>query len=374
MFRSLLSFAAHAVLLSVMARAQVLAPAVSTTIDVDATFGHLSYASISIPAGVVVRFVGNHPVRIRVLGDVRIDGEISVAHAGNILSGVVGGPGAVSTGIGWSGFITHYSGYYDPFTQQWMSGYSIGTAGQPARHASLYGSPLPFDLAGGSPGGDCTTTYVQRSTGTPHYQTSHEHGGRGGGTLTLEANGRIDVYGAVTADAGSGGSSAGAGSGGSILLRGLRGCRVVAGASVTAMPEGIIRLDAYDTPPQIAGTVLPAPMVLRLPDLRETLPPVVGSIWQVRVAAPRGDTVFLAVSFQPGSGTTAYGAVGIDLASAITFAVVTLSVTGHDPLATFDLAVPNVPQLAGLNMWVQGLDWFTSLPPRYTQVLATSVR
>jgi hypothetical protein len=140
------------------------------------------------------------------------------------------------------------------------------------------------------------------------------------------------------------------------------------------MPEGIIRLDAYDTPPQIAGTVLPAPMVLRLPDLRETLPPVVGSIWQVRVAAPRGDTVFLAVSFQPGSGTTAYGAVGIDLASAITFAVVTLPVTGHDPLATFDLAVPNVPQLAGLNMWVQGLDWFTSLPPRYTQVLATSVR
>lgn len=373
MFRSLLSFAAHAVLLSVIARAQVLAPTASTTIDVDATYGHLSYASISIPAGVVVRFVGSHPVRIRVLGDVRIDGELSVAHAGNILSGVIGGPGAVMTGAGWSGSIFHYAGYYDPFTQQWVSGYSSGLGGQPARHASMYGSALPFDLAGGSPGGDTTTTYVQ-PWGTPSWQSSHQHGGRGGGTLTLEANGRIDVYGSVTADAGSGGSSTGAGSGGSILLRGLRGCLVAAGASVTAMPEGIIRLDAYDTPPQIAGTVLPAPMVLRLPDLRETSPPVVGSTWQVRVAAPRGDTVFLAVSFQPGSGTTSYGTVGIDLASAITFAVVTLPVTGHDPLATFDLVVPYVPQLAGLNMWVQGLDWFTSLPPRYTQALATSVR
>ena len=60
--------------------------------------------------------------------------------------------------------------------------------------------------------------------------------------------------------------------------------------------------------------------------------------------------------------------------NAITFAVVTMPTSGHDPLATFDLPVPNVPQLAGLSLWVQGLDWFTSQSPRYTQTIATTVR
>jgi hypothetical protein len=101
--------------------------------------------------------------------------------------------------------------------------------------------------------------------------------------------------------------------------------------------------------------------------------PVINATWQVRVAAPRGDGVFLAASFQPGSGTNQYGTYGIDLTTAITFAVVTLPGIGHDPLITFDLPVPNLPQLAGLNLWVQGLDWFTALPPSYTQAFQTVV-
>lgn len=363
-----------AVAFPLVGQAPVLAPSASSTIDVDATFGHLIYASIAIPAGVVVQFTGSYPVRIEVHGDVRVDGELSVAPATPFPSGAVGGPGAVTHGAGWTGSITHYSGYHDPLSNQWVSGYSIGWGGQPGRHATLYGSALPFELAGGSPGGGASIRYVQMPWGIPQPGGGFDRGGGGGGTLTVEARGRIDIYGTVTADGGPALGDAGAGSGGSILLRGLAGCQVAAGGTVTAMPEGIVRLDAYDAPPQIAGSVQPTPRVVRLPDLAETAPPLVGSTWQLRVAAPRGDAVFLAASFQPGSGTTAYGTVGIDFGTAITFAVVTLPASGHDPLGTFELDVPNVPQLAGLNLWVQGLDWLTLQAPRYTQTVTTSVQ
>lgn len=373
MLRSPLTCCVVALAAPVFAQAPVLAPTASMTIDVDATFGNLTYASIAIPSGVAVRFTGRYPARIRVLGDVRVDGELSVVPVTPVPNALLGGPGAVSLGAGVQGYLTSYWGYFDPFLNQYVPGYTTGSPGQPGRHATVYGSARPFDLAGGSPGGYAYTTYVLMPWNIPQ-GGNYDYGGGGGGTLVVEAAGRIEVYGTVTADGGAGSGYAGDGSGGSILLRGLGGCLVAAGATVTAVPEGIVRLDAYDVAPQITGTVVPTPTVVRLPDLEETAPPVIGNTWQLRVAAPRGDAVFLAASFQSGSSTTPYGTVGIDLATAITFAVVTMPTTGHDPLGTFHLAVPNVPQLVGLNLWVQGLDWFTSQSPRYTQTVATSVQ
>jgi hypothetical protein len=232
---------------------------------------------------------------------------------------------------------------------------------------------VPFDLAGGSPGGDAMFLSYW---GMYEQQLGHyDYGGGGGGTLVIEASGRIDVNGGITANGAPGnGWSTGHGSGGSILLRGLLGCRVAAGATVTAMPDGIVRLDAYDVSPQVAGIVQPAPTVVRHPDITEISPPVIGGTWQLRVAAPRGDTVFVAASFLPGSGTNAYGTLGIDLATAIMFVQAMVPAVGHDPFATYQLAVPNDPQFVGVNLWVQGLDWFTSLPPRYTSTLHTWVR
>jgi hypothetical protein len=341
-----------------VAQLQPLAPTASTSIDVDPTSGLLSYSSITIPQGVTVRFTGTHPVIVSVQGDVRIDGELSVA-AFPAGFGSGDGPGAVMTGAGTSGSFS-----WDPYSNTW-----VGSPATSGHHATLYGAAVPFDLAGGSPGG--ANVYIGGAFGG----FTIVSGGGGGGTLVVEAGGRVDVSGRVNADGlGPAFGYASSGSGGSILLRGMLGCSIAGGGRVTAMPEGIIRLDAYDLAPQVAGTVQPSPTIMRYPDLTETIAPVLGGTWQLRVAAPRGDGVFLAASFQPGSGTNPYGTYGIDLNNAITFAVLGLPTTGHDPLATFTLPVPNAPQLIGLSLWVQGLDWYTAQLPRYTQTIATSIR
>lgn len=353
------------------AQLPVLAPTVSTTIDVDATYGHLAYSSITIPTGVVVRFTGHYPVRITVAGDVRIDGELSVSAVPSSVT-VQSGPGAVTTGAGNQGFYQWSPGYWilSIPNPQWVPGYYYGSPATNGRHATLYGRSMPFDLAGGSPGG---STIYMPYWGMYEQQLGGSYmGGGGGGTLVVDGSGRIEVFGTVNADGVAGAASTG--SGGSILLRGLLGCTVAAGATVTALPEGIIRLDAYDLTPQVAGTVQPSPTIVRYPDLKETAQPAPGGTWQLRVAAPRGDVVFLAASFQPGSGTNQYGTYGIDLGNAITFGIVQAPATGHDPLVTFAVTLPNVPQLRGLSLWVQGLDWVTSRQPRYTQTVATWVR
>jgi hypothetical protein len=251
-----------------------------------------------------------------------------------------------------------------------VPGYYSGSPASDGRHATCYGAALPFDLAGGSPGGpEIYAPYWgiwEQQPGATYV------GGGGGGTLVVEAAGRIDVSGTVNADGAMGGRTRGAG--GSILLRGLLGCSIAAGATVTAMPEGIVRLDAYDLAPQVAGTVQPPPTIVRHPDLTETVPPIIGRTWQLRILAPRGDGVFLTASLQPGSGTTAYGQVGIHLATAITFAAVAVPAIGHDPIGIYELPVPNLPQLVGLQLWVQGLDWFTAQPPRYTQTIHATVQ
>ena len=339
----------------------VLAPTDHTPIDVDPVQGQLVYSSIHIPAGVIVAFTGNYPVRIRVMGDVRIDGVLSVSPSFTPWWYTQSGPGFVTTGVGAPGSM--YGTWYPIF-----GGYIYsGSYGASARHSTLYGTAIPFDLAGGSPGGD--TIYI------PAWANSVTPGGTAGGTLVIEATGRIDVGGYVEASGGWSGSvnPHSQGSGGSILLRGNQGLTVAPTGTVRALPEGIIRLDNYGTAPQVLGTVQPPATVVQQPDLAEVQAPILGGTWELRTIAPRGDVVFLAASFQPGSGSNAYGTYGIDLGNAITFTVVAAPTTGHDPIGTFQLPVPNVPQLAGLDLWVQGLNWFSTQPPRYTPTLHTRI-
>lgn len=354
-------------LMQLPAQLQALAPTVDTVLVVDATQGEFAFSSISIPAGVTVRFEGSlpylnpPPVRITVIGDVDIHGVLSVQPQFSY-NAVVNGPGGVNLGEGTAGYMTFQPSPYGGGT---WSGYAAG----PAHHSSVYGSAIPFSLFGGSRGG---TTYWNSTPSGPFHWP--EGGGGGGGTLVLEAAGHIYVTGSITARE-SAPSGGGQGSGGSILLRAMQGMTIAPGASVNAGREGIIRLDSYDQTVQSPPlTVSPSPTVRRLPDLVETAPLRTGQTWQLRVIAPRGDVVFLAASLAPGSSTSPYGNVGIDLATAITFAAVALPTTGHDPITTFSLQLPNVPQLIGLQLWVQGLDWFTNQPPRYTQTLATIVQ
>lgn len=351
----------------VVAQAPALTPSSSLTIDASATQGVLTYSLINIPVGVTVTYTGSYPIQIRCAGDAIIDGAIGVGAAGS-----TAGPGAVATGAGSPG--TQYNSF---LCGGWNTYAGNGV------HAGVYGSTLPFSLAGGSPGGD-VSVYGQSGIFSQCGYLYSYAGGGGGGTLVIDADGVVDVAGTVDAN---GGLSfyAGSGSGGSILLRGRSGLTVRPSGNVLARPgwwlgsapgqaHGYVRLDAYGQAPMVLGVVDPPPDVVRQPLLIETQPPTIGSSWDLQVVAPAGDGVFLAASFQPGNYTGPYGTVGIDVYSAITFGFVTLPAVGHDPISAFQLPVPNNPTFVGLNLWTAGLDWYTPLPPRYSNTIQSVVQ
>lgn len=339
-----------------------LAPTANVVLDTNPTQGHFAFSSIAIPAGVTVLFAGTYAVQIRCDGDASIDGILS---ADAVRS--VSGPGSSLLGKGAPGNIDQYSGGYP---------------GGDGVHAGHYGSAQPFDLAGGSPAGDTVlTTYSWNPWGPPLVWTGTWPGGGGGGTLVLEADGRIDLRGRISANGALDTFTGTYGSGGSVLLR-ARSVVVHPSARLQARTEpgysralpGYVRVDAYAQAPVLQGSFDPAPLSVTLPELIETSPPQLGSTWQLDVYAPRGDGVFLAASFIPGSATNNYGSVGIDIATAITFALVAVPAAGHDPRGVFQLSVPNDARLLGLPLWTAGLDWFTAAPPHYTNTVATVVQ
>jgi len=362
----------------------VLAPTSNTTIVV--TSAPLRYSSITVPAGVTVRFVApgfgpnsipGMPAVIYCDGDVDVHGTLSVSPDGT--SAIAAG--WVPTGAGYAGMLCG-SGFGAPYTPPGGG-----------RHAFAYGSAIPFSLEGGSAGGamefydfSCSF-YVSTSPGL--YPS---------GTLALIAAGRIDIHGAVTAD-GIGWTSTGQGnpgssSGGSILLRGGIGLVVHPTGSVTARggpsaplapfewpwpyarsgEAGIIRLDAWGAPPVIQGTVDPPATVLELPHLISYSPPQIGHSWGLGILAPDGSPLFLAVALQPGPGTpTPFGLLGIDPMTAATLTVA-MSLPSHDPIANVSIGVPNAPTLIGLALWLQGFAVAPSLPPRLTNAVMAVVQ
>ncbi|MCR9247997.1 MAG: hypothetical protein NXI31_23445 [bacterium] len=352
---------------ALVAQNPALTPTADLTLDTDPVQGRFAYSRIAIPAGVRVTFIGSYAVQLRCDGDADIDGILDVSARGPAING----PGAVSTGLGYGGQTVNN------YPNSFWCGQSSASGG--GRHAGVYGAALPFDLAGGSPGGS-HMFWDEPFLGTC-VLTSFANGGGGGGTLVLEANGSLTVRGQVLANGALGEFGAGPGSGGSILLRGIGGLTIAASGNVEArapqsnnpINQGIIRLDAYAAVPTVLGTVSPAPFSLEQPALRETISATLGGAWQLEIAAPRGDGVFLAASFQPGSYTGPFGTVGIDVFNAISFAVVTTS-QSHDPLGYFQLAIPFVPSLLGLELWTAGLNFYTVHPPRYTNTTYSIVR
>jgi hypothetical protein len=138
---------------------------------------------------------------------------------------------------------------------------------------------------------------------------------------------------------------------------------------------GEVRLDAWGSPPLVQGSIdAPAPVVLALPLLRATSAPVIGTTWLVDVFAPDNAFVFLAASTQPVVGTpTPFGTLEIDLLSGGIVGTAATA-TGHDPRATIPWAIPSVPQLVGLQLWLQGLAWPPVLSPRLTNAISAHVQ
>jgi hypothetical protein len=351
----------------------VLAPTSNTVITAGAS--PLHYSAIQIPAGVTVRFVCPAgwptpftPAVVHCDGDAIVHGTLSVD--GGYTNGVGFPAGVVRIGDGSWGLMCGGS-------------YWFGQVQQGGRHAGLYGSVLPFSLEGGSWGG-----YREEYTSGCFQFLRESPGGRGGGTLALVADGRIEVHGRVIADGDTSGVSGG--SGGSILLRGAGGVFVRPGGSVTASvvpypglpgppPQanggpGYVRLDAWGTPPVIQGLVDPQPLLLELPHLRTQAPPRIGTTWVLDVFAPESSPIFVSVSLRAGTGAaTPFGPLGIDLPTASGIAL-TVAQPGHDPFANVPLPVPNAPILIGVPLWAQTFVLPPNLPPRLSNTIATVVQ
>ncbi len=347
----------------------------TTSVAIQMPLGGLHYSSVHIPAGVVVNFWGNgwpfDPGLIRCDGDFVVDGVMSVS--GELLIGVSFAPGVVNVGDGNDGSTC---GYQLPFLS-WPGG---------GRHAGLYGSAIPFDLRGGSFGGDL----VVRDSSCWTFQ-HRVRGGRPGGTLAILVGGRIDVSGTVTADgARAVDEYTAGGSGGSILLRADQGLTIHPGASVSAIgldypgslvPQGlgrggpgIIRIDSWASPPVILGTIDPPPTVLTLPHLHVPSPPQLGIPWRLDVLAPEGAPTFVAVSLVPTAGTqTPFGILSIDLTLAAVLGVA-IPQPSHDPIASVTMPIPNVPAFLALPLAAQALVVPQALAPRLTNAVTAAIQ
>ncbi|MGE3171705.1 MAG: hypothetical protein AB7O97_03705 [Planctomycetota bacterium] len=359
-------------------------PALSPTSDITIVVsGPLHYSSILVPAGVTVRFtapgfgsssVPGMPAVVFCDGDAIVHGTLLLE--GDIINDRPAG--FVYTGQGTGGIMCGSFSFYLP--------------PEGGRHANSYGTVLPFSLEGGSPGGDVTFL----DAGCIQF-LSRALGGEGGGTLALLAAGRIEVLGSITADGQGGGS--GGGSGGSVLLRGATGVTILPGGRVTARggsgpppfsvppaspplpPDfcfgepGYVRLDAWGAPPNIRGTVDPAPTVLELPYLRSVSQPRIGTTWTCDLFAPENSAVFVAASPNPDNGTpTPFGPLGIDVASATILAWAALAPSGHDPFVSTQASVPNATALVGLSFWTQALVFPPALPARLSNTLSLVVQ
>lgn len=347
-----------------------LAPTSNVTIVVT---GPLHYSSITVPAGVSVRFVlptgTQSPVPATL---VLCDGAATVNGILDVSGWTSSGgrpPGEVTTGAGSAG------------SECWLPGFGYYNPPHGGAHAGVYGSDLPFSLAGGSPGG----SMAHFGGGFPSscsYLNWVGSGGGGGGTLILLAGGPIDVAGAVRA---TGGFGEGGGSGGSLLLRSDASITVRPGATVDASGgwgmsgpsnggPGYIRFDAWASLPIVQGTVSPAPLVLELPHLRTQTPPSIGTAWILDIFAPENAPVYLGASTTPGNGTsTPFGMLGIDLATAASLAVAAPQAS-HDPVTSVTWAIPNAPSLIGLSLWVQAMTAPNALPARLTNTIQAMVQ
>jgi hypothetical protein len=342
------------------AQPPVLAPTADISIQTGAV---LHYASINIPVGVTVRFVGSQPALVRCDGDAQIDGVMTVSAT----YGPV--PGETNLGSGGQGWWCNLSGF----------------PGSPGQHRGVYGSDLPFSLLGGSPGGGCSVYGTNIGWPPCTYLQNSIPATRPGGTLVLRAGGRIDVRGSVQANGegvfGGFGASAGSASSGSILLAGMTGLRVFTGASVTARTwlgtanqDGYVRLDAAAGPPVLdAGSNVWPLLAVELPHLRAGTPRI-GLTWDLITHSEAGQWVVLYLGAPIPPAPTPFGVLGIDPGLAVDFGVAAPVGPFEDPSATVGLLIPGAPQLVGATLHVQGAGLFSSGQLRLSNVIVRTVQ
>lgn len=333
--------------------AQDLHPTTSTTLIVDGT--ERWYRSITIPAGVRLTLRGSGAAILRCSGDITIRGVV------------------------------------DASAIRYQSGPAGGIAGNGAILQSatnvVDGDAMPLRLVGGGEGMD-RQGLVCSFAGCLPYPVP---GGGGGGAVRLEAGGSFTLaFGAqILADGKRGGVdpsglvSGMPGAGGTVHLRSF-GTMQIDGYIRALGPtpgqgDGVVRLESYGQPPIIGGTVLPTPRSWSLPRIQEVAPPVPGRNWRVAGTAGLGNGVYIAVAGRAGSQVNSYGTFLLDPATAATLGVMVTAGTLQppfmgEPVGQFSFPVPPINALRGLSFEVQGLNWQTNLPRRYTNAFRTTVQ
>ncbi|MGH7673052.1 MAG: hypothetical protein ACREMC_09130, partial [Gemmatimonadales bacterium] len=262
----------------------VFAPATNQNITVRPG-GVYNYTTVSIPAGVTVRYfrnTDNAPVVILATGNVTIDGAIVVSGFDGVNAtpdapalGGAGGPGGFTGGV--SGHQTATASFA-PAAGQGPGGGAPGVSQGAAGQSGSYAAPTSFvgltPLFGGSGGGGGFT---------PGAGTTVASGSGGGGAILIASSTRITVNGAIRANGGNHvptfvcSAFGGPGSGGAIRLvapeiAGGGGNSVLNALGGTANPSclhtqggpGRIRLEASSLS-AFTGLTNPTPSIANAP-------------------------------------------------------------------------------------------------------------
>ena len=190
--------------------------------------GVFNFTTVTIPAGITVRFArnaANTPVTLLASGNVGIAGtiDVSATSGGNVVNGTLlgsnaggGGPGGFDGGAGANGVASTTGG-----TGLGPGGGGAGTGGGFATTGGVvsptgtpgapYGNAELLPLVGGSGGGGGDGALGSTSAG----------GGGGGGAIVIASSGTITLTGTIRARGGNGGGGnnpGGGGSGGAVRL------------------------------------------------------------------------------------------------------------------------------------------------------------
>ncbi|MBI2926951.1 MAG: hypothetical protein HYY24_14750 [Verrucomicrobia bacterium] len=218
--------------------------------------GVWNFTSITVPAGVSVRFkknAANTPVQWLATENVLINGALDLNGANGIGGTVAtgneapGGPGGFAGGLGGSPGAPTFAGTPGQGPGGGRPGTSAGQQGGDARYAGVYGTAYLQPLIGGSGGGG----------GAANSGALGGNGGGGGGAIVISSSRDITVNGAIYAFGGdrshNGASYGGFGSGGGIRLVADR----ISGSGTLRADGGRIRLEGYYR--NITGQINPGP-------------------------------------------------------------------------------------------------------------------
>ncbi len=379
-------------------------PTANVTLHTTGNGGQFHYTKILIPKGVTVTLRGKNPAVMHCQGAVDIagvldaSGEIkgsSVPTFPHYTATAVPGPGGhhggtngnPGTGPG-AGLRGPLQPAVPPAIGPSVKGGSAAHATAPASygkpHKPVYGSLFPLSFTGGS-GGSSSSRQAY-----PHPRSwTHGNGGGGGGAVAILADGKISISGSVLSQGSNslamGYVGGGNGSGGTILLRSMTEVDLQGGtldaSTIRSGPApihslGYIRIDSYETPPKLAGTIKGVSLALTLPALRELAGAQTGKVYQLRFASVPGDIVAIFAALK---GTSIplppLGVLKLDFTSPHVQVLAKVPSTEIDPLAAVDIPIPADPKLIGVKFHFQGINYQTTAKRiRLTNNVITTIK